>query len=120
MIPIEYYIVFEEWQKVKSLSNLLLHYGSSKLYSKWVARFKAKNLWPCKLNEAERIARRRTYLKLWRAQNKDKTRYYVYKHWERKLQLQTAPMEAKADDRIEFNVKPSKKQLDLFFNKIQT
>ena len=74
MVPIEYSIVYEEWQKVKSLSNLLLHYGSSKLYSKWVARFKSKNLWPCKLNEAERIARRKTYLKLRRAQNKDKTR----------------------------------------------
>ena len=118
MIPISYSIVYEEWQKVKSLSNLLLHYGSSKLCAKWTARFKSQSFWPCKLNEPERIARRKTYLKLWRAQNKEKTRAYVYKHWERKLQ--TAPMEAKADDRIEFNVKPSKKQLDLFFNKIQT
>ena len=79
MIPIEYSIGYEEWQKVKSLSNLLLHYGSSKIYSKWVARFKSKNLWPCKLNEAERIARRKTYLKLWRARNKEKTRAYDYK-----------------------------------------
>ena len=85
MIPIENSIVHEEWQKVKSLSNLLLHYGSSKLYSKWVARFKAKGLWPCKPNEADRIARRKAYLKLWRAQNKEKTRVYVSKHWERKL-----------------------------------
>ena len=125
MLPIEDSIVFEEWDKVKSIpkKQLCKYYGTSKLHAKWVARFKSKGVWNCcKLKHLEQIEHRRRYIKQWRADNKEKTKHYVQTYWLRKLHKngQTAPIEAQAEDRIEFNVRPSKQELDLFFNKIQT
>ena len=125
MLPIEDSIVFEEWDKVKSIpkKQLCKYYGTPKLYAKWVARFRSKGLWHCcKLKHLEQIEHRRRYIKQWRADNKEKTKHYVETYWLRKLHKngETAPIEAQAEDRIEFNVRPSKQELDLFFNKIQT